>query len=51
MVEDAALVNLLEHLLMVEAAVEVHGALAMWVVVDAQSAIHVDSLIQCFQML
>ena len=43
-VEDAAVVNLLEYLLMV-------AALAMWVVVDAQSALHVDSLIQCFQML
>jgi hypothetical protein len=49
-VEDAAMVTLLEHLLMVEAAVEVHGALAMWVVVSAQSALSVVSLIQCFQM-
>lgn len=30
-VEDAVVVNLLEYLLMVEAAVEVHGALAMHV--------------------
>lgn len=50
-VAEGAVVNLLDYLLMVEAAVKVSGALATWVVVGAQSALYVLSLIQRFQVL